>query len=123
MSNPMPVIAAKESPWLDLPDARAASVAGGTAAASAAPAAPLHEGTGDDVDAGQIEQAVKQINTELQTRSISLQFEVDAETDKVVVKVVDQANGVVIRQIPTEEVVRIAKVMGKAPGLLVNGQA
>ena len=63
------------------------------------------------------------VNAALETRSISLQFEIDKDTDKVIVKVVDQTNGVVIRQIPTEEVVRIAKVMGKAPGMLVSQQA
>ncbi|RST49148.1 hypothetical protein EJI00_15215 [Variovorax sp. DXTD-1] len=37
--------------------------------------------------------------------------------------VVDYTSGEVIRQIPSEEVVRIAKVLGKAPGLLVSQEA
>ena len=57
-----------------------------------------------------------EVNASLQSRSVGLQFEMDKDTDKVIVKVVDRASGEVIRQIPTEEVVRIAKVLGKAPG-------
>jgi flagellar protein FlaG len=71
----------------------------------------------------QVEQAVREVNASLQSRSIGLQFEVDQDTDKLIVKVVDRASGEVIRQIPTEEVVRVAKVLGKAPGMLVSQSA
>jgi flagellar protein FlaG len=39
------------------------------------------------------------------------------------VKVVDRASGEVIRQIPNEEVVRIAKLMREGNGLLVDQSA
>ena len=116
MSNNLPAIAAKESP----PVHAGAGQAAGTAASTGidAPAQQVEQAS-----AAQIETAVREINTSLQSRSISLRFEVDKDTDKLIVKVVDAANGEVIRQIPNEEVVRIAKVMGKAPGLLVREQA
>ena len=117
MSNPLAPIPAKDSPWTQLPVGRAAAGAGSAAAADEA-AEPAEEAT-----PAQLETAVQAVNTSLETRSVSLQFEIDKDTDKVIVKVVDQTNGVVIRQIPTEEVVRIAKVMGKAPGLLMSQQA
>lgn len=110
MSNPLPPIPAKDGPWTQLLVGRAAAGAGA--------AEPAEEAT-----PAQVETAVQAVNAALETRSISLQFEIDKDTDKVIVKVVDQTNGVVIRQIPTEEVVRIAKVMGKAPGMLVSQQA
>jgi len=113
MSNPLAPIPAKDSPWTQLLVGRAA----GAAAADEA-AEPVEEAT-----PAQVETAVQAVNASLEMRSVSLQFEIDKDTDKVIVKVVDQANGVVIRQIPTEEVVRIAKVMGKAPGMLVSQQA
>ncbi|WP_221885043.1 flagellar protein FlaG [Variovorax sp. DXTD-1] len=49
----------------------------------------------------------------------------DSESIKkvVIMSVVDYTSGEVIRQIPSEEVVRIAKVLGKAPGLLVSQEA
>ncbi|SFM65448.1 flagellar protein FlaG [Variovorax sp. OV329] len=116
MSNPLPAIPAKESPWTQV-------LAGRTAPPLAAEGAePTAERAGEATPP-QVEAAVSEINDVLQSRSVSLQFEIDKDTDKVIVKVVDQTNGVVIRQIPTEEVVHIAKVMGKAPGLLVNQQA
>ena len=116
MSNPLPAIPAKESPWMQAPAGQAAGTAASTAAD--APAEQVEEAT-----PAQIDSAVREINTSLQSRSISLRFEVDEDTDKLIVKVVDTANGEVIRQIPNEEVVRIAKVMGKAPGLLMSEQA
>lgn len=116
MSNPLPAVPAKEAPWVQ---ASAGQAAGTAASAGAdAPARQVEEAT-----PAQVETAVREINTSLQSRSISLRFEVDKDTDKLIVKVVDVANGEVIRQIPNEEVVRIAKVMGKAPGLLVSEQA
>ena len=117
MSNPMPALPAKDSPWTQLPVGRAAAGADSAAAVDEA-AEPAEEAT-----PAQVETAVQVVNASLEMRSVSLQFEIDKDTDKVIVKVVDQTNGVVIRQIPTEEVVRIAKVMGKAPGMLVSQQA
>ena len=44
--------------------------------------------------------------------------------DTLIVKVIDKESGELIRQMPTEEAVRIAKVLqGKLPGLLVSHQA
>lgn len=117
MSNPLPAIPAKDSSaWMQAPAGQAA----GTAASTPVDASAEQV---EEATPAQIESAVREINTSLQARSISLRFEVDEDTDKLIVKVVDAANGEVIRQIPNEEVVRIAKVMGKAPGLLMNEQA
>ena len=116
MSNALPAIPAKESPWTQLLASRATGT--GAPAAGDVPADTVEEATPE-----QIETAVKEVNASLQARSISLQFEVDKDTDKLIVKVVDLTNGEVIRQIPSEEVVRIARVMGKAPGVLVSQQA
>ena len=66
----------------------------------------------------------EEVNASLESRSVGLHFEVDKDLDKVIVKVVDRESGEVIRQIPTEEVVRIAKVLqGKVPGLLMSHDA
>ena len=95
-------------------------------AASASASAESASGSADAVEAAtptQVEEAVREVNASLQSRSVGLQFEVDEDTDKLIVKVVDRASGEVIRQIPNEEVVRIAKVLGKAPGLLVSQSA
>ncbi|MDQ0568648.1 flagellar protein FlaG [Variovorax paradoxus] len=89
---------------------------------SAEPAA-MTSGVIEEATPTQVAEAVREINTSLQSRSVGLQFELDEDTDKMIVKVVDRTSGEVIRQIPSEEVVRIAKVLGKAPGLLVSQAA
>ncbi len=119
MSQPVPAASAVESPWLQQ---LLAGRAGG-AVPAAAEATALRKAEVEEATPVQIEMAVKSVNATLESRSISLQFEVDRDTDKLVVKVVDRSNGEVIRQIPTEEVVRIAKVMDRQAGLLVRQQA
>jgi flagellar protein FlaG len=67
-----------------------------------------------------LDRAVEKINTSLLDQSVGVRFEIDSETDQVVVKVVDRNSGELIRQMPSEEVLRIAKLMGKFPGVLMN---
>ncbi|PIF74467.1 flagellar protein FlaG [Variovorax sp. 54] len=122
MSQPVPAAsAATESPWLQ--QLLAGRTGGAATATAAAEAAALRKAEVEEVTPVQIEMAVKSVNASLESRSISLKFEVDRDTDKLIVKVVDRSNGEVIRQIPTEEVVRIARVMDQQAGLLVSQQA
>ncbi|BEP56697.1 flagellar protein FlaG [Variovorax boronicumulans] len=121
MSQPVPAASAVESPWLQ--QLLAGRTGGAAAAAAEATALRKAEAEVEEATPVQIEMAVKSVNASLESRSISLQFEVDRDTDKLIVKVVDRSNGEVIRQIPTEEVVRIAKVMDRQAGLLVSQQA
>jgi flagellar protein FlaG len=119
MSNPVPLIPAKDSPWTQLLAGRAAG-AGVPAGAGAAAAA---EGAVDEATLIQIESAVHEVNAALALREVGLRFEIDKDTDKLIVKVVDRASGDVIRQIPNEEVVRFAKFMREGNGLLVDQAA
>jgi flagellar protein FlaG len=64
--------------------------------------------------------ALAEINESLRMSSIGVQFEFDKEADTMVVKVVDVESGELIRQMPSEEVVRISKALGKLQGLLVH---
>ena len=64
--------------------------------------------------------ALAEINESLRMSSIGVQFEFDTEADTMVVKVVDVESGELIRQMPSEEVVRISKALGKLQGLLVH---
>jgi len=70
-----------------------------------------------------LESAVGEINESLVGQSVGVRFEVDSDTDRLVVKVVDRDSGELIRQIPSEEVLRIAKLLGKVPGTLVSESA
>jgi len=64
--------------------------------------------------------ALAEINESLRMSSIGVQFEFDKEADTMVVKVVDVESGELIRQMPSEEVVRISRALGKLQGLLVH---
>lgn len=71
----------------------------------------------------QLTQAVKQIQDVIKQTANSLQFSIDKDSGTTVVKVVDTESKKVIRQIPSEEVLAIAKALDKLQGLLVKQQA
>ena len=50
----------------------------------------------------------------------SLQFSIDDDSGRTVVKVVDRQTEEVLRQIPSEEMLDIARALGKLKGLLVE---
>jgi flagellar protein FlaG len=69
---------------------------------------------------GRAQGALAEINESLRMSSIGVQFEFDKEADTMIVKVVDVESGELIRQMPSEEVVRISRALGKLQGLLVH---
>lgn len=71
----------------------------------------------------EVAKAVQDINRTIQAMSQNLEFSVDAHNQNVVVKVVDQQTKEVLRQIPSEEAIEIAKSLGKLQGLLIKQQA
>jgi flagellar protein FlaG len=71
----------------------------------------------------QVKQAVQQINSAMQSNARGLEFSLDDESDRTIVKVVDTQTQKVIRQIPTEEALAIAKSLEKAIGSLVKEKA
>lgn len=88
----------------------------GTPAATVA--ADVREGAAAKLSSEQTRQSLEEINKVLASMSISVQFQIDPDYKDVIVKVVDQDSGKVVRQIPTEEVVRISKAMDNLKGLL-----
>ncbi|MEM4989945.1 flagellar protein FlaG [Collimonas sp. H4R21] len=71
----------------------------------------------------QIQSKIDDINRQLQLRAVSVQFQIDPGYKDVILKVVDQQDGKVVLQIPSEEVVRIAKVMDQMKGVLLEKTA
>lgn len=71
----------------------------------------------------QINNAVKSINKTVQASVPNIEFSVDHDTDKLIVKIIDQQTKQVIRQIPNEEVIEIAKSLDKLQGLLIKQSA
>lgn len=74
-----------------------------------------------------VEQALDVINRAVVIEQRSLSFSVDEASGRSVIKVVDQQTDQLIRQIPTEEVLRVAQdikklqeEMGQSLGLLID---
>jgi flagellar protein FlaG len=94
------------------PDARVAVVA-------AAPQAPQEAKPSRQ----QLDEAVKAVNDFVNPVNNSLQFRVDDDTGKTIVKVIDKATNEVIRQFPSEEMIAIAKALDGIKGLLFRQKA
>lgn len=62
----------------------------------------------------QIKHVVDNINKALKQSARNLEFTVDTDTEKSVVKVVDTETGDVIRQIPSEEMLSITRAIDEA---------
>lgn len=71
----------------------------------------------------QVNEAVKQLNNAMKVMSQGLEFSVDHDVHKVVVKVVDQQTQEVLRQMPSEEALEIAKALDRVQGLLIRQKA
>ena len=71
----------------------------------------------------QLTQAVKEINKAMESMSQGLEFSVDSDSHRTIVKVVDQKTQEVIRQIPSKETLEIAKALDHWNGLLIKQQA
>lgn len=65
-----------------------------------------------------VQQSLDDINKVMAGFSISVQFKIDPDYKELIVKVVDQDTGKLIRQIPTVEVVKMSKAMDNLKGLL-----
>ena len=71
----------------------------------------------------ELEKAVKDVSEFVKTANNSLQFSIDDDLGVTVVKVIDTGTKEVIRQIPSEEMLSIAKALGSIKGLLVQQKA
>ncbi|MGE5620292.1 MAG: flagellar protein FlaG [Sphingomonadaceae bacterium] len=66
--------------------------------------------------------AVEILKAQLQSQDARITFETDKESGKLLVRVKD-ASGNVIRQIPPDEILRLAKAIDQYLGLLVDRQS
>lgn len=76
-------------------------------------------------EAAKVEQAVSQVNEFVQNLNRDLQFTVDEDSGHTVIKVLDTETKEIIRQIPPEELLRIATYLIDREGssLLLKVQA
>lgn len=76
----------------------------------------------EDISEEKVDNIVKKLNTNVDIMSTGIKFEKDSDLGKWIVKVYDD-NGTLIRQIPTKEVIQLAKGMEDIMGLIFNKQA
>lgn len=70
-----------------------------------------------------VESALDSINKTMKSLSHRLEFSVDEDSQRQVVKVVDPDTKEVIRQMPSKEALEIAKALDRLQGLLIRQQA
>jgi flagellar protein FlaG len=71
----------------------------------------------------EVKEAVKDIQDFVNTVTTDLRFTVDKETGRTIVSVVDSKTHQVVRQIPTEDIMKIARNIDRMQGLLFNDKA
>jgi flagellar protein FlaG len=69
------------------------------------------------------DSALEDINSQMKAWQTQLQFSIDPDLDEVVVSLVDSESGDVIRTIPSDVVLRIAKMIVKMQGNSVETEA
>ncbi|WP_323017915.1 flagellar protein FlaG [Castellaniella sp.] len=70
-----------------------------------------------------LEKALESINGNLQAWSTGVRFDMDKDTQKLVISIVDSASGDVIKTIPSEAMLRIAKMIAQLQGSGVDTKA
>lgn len=76
-----------------------------------------------EVGSRPVEEAVSSISEFAQSIQRNLNFSLDDSSGRVVVKVTDGVSGEVIRQIPSEEALRLAESLEQARSLLFRAEA
>lgn len=80
--------------------------------------------TAGQQSAAQLRESLTYVNRALQQSNKNLEFTVDSDTERPVVKLVDSETGEVIRQIPTDEALAISRAIDDfQQGFLIRQQA
>ncbi|MBP9227169.1 MAG: flagellar protein FlaG [Azonexus sp.] len=71
-----------------------------------------------------VEEAVAKVKVQIQAiSSNSLDFSIDENSGKTIVRVTDRESGELIRQIPSQEMLEIARSLDRLQGILVKQKA
>ena len=65
-------------------------------------------------------KALDDINQRLQAWSTAMRFDVDEDSQRVVVSIVDQATGEVLRTVPSDAVIQVARMIVQLQGQSVS---
>lgn len=70
-----------------------------------------------------LDKALEELNSNMQAWSTGMRFDVDEDAQRVVVSIIDSATGEVLRTVPSDAVVRVAKMIVQLQGKSINTQA
>ncbi|KAB8044775.1 flagellar biosynthesis protein FlaG [Janthinobacterium rivuli] len=102
----------------DTPSARPAAPRAATENGTVAPQPASREPSREQLD-----KAVSELNQSSQMKTQGLEFSIDEDSQRTVVKVIDQETKEVLRQIPTKEALELAKTFDSAKGSLIRQSA
>lgn len=71
----------------------------------------------------QVEQAAARVKEVLRGTTSRLEIEIDSDSHKAVIKILNGESGEIIRQIPAQELLDLAKHLDEPKGLLVRERA
>lgn len=106
------------------PQAASPSPAASPARSAAGGVAP-NPGRPGGATSEQLKQAVDRINRELQQSNRELAFVFDDKLHRMLVKIVDTQTNTVVRQVPSEDMLAMARALQDAParGALIKSRA
>lgn len=74
-----------------------------------------------EIKTGELVEPIQRINETMRPRG--LEFELSEESSRVITRVIDRESGDVIRQIPAEEVLKIAERLEEMQGQIISLEA
>lgn len=97
-------------------------VAQGAARAKPEVQSPAQANPREEATPQQLQRTVEELQRKVQISSPNLQFSIDRDTGKTVIKVIDSNTKELIRQIPPDEILQLAKEIDRMRGLLLHRQ-
>lgn len=91
--------------------------------AAAKPASETADAANRTTSPTDIRNAVEKVKEFVSPVASDIQFSIDEDTGTTVVKIIDRTTDEVIRQIPSEEMLDIAKALDRLQGLLIKQKA
>lgn len=90
---------------------------------AAVQAEELQVNSRSEPERGQVLAAVTDMQDYVDAAGRNIQFQLDDDSGRMVVKVTEASTGDVIRQMPSEEALRLAESLAEMSGVLFSGEA
>jgi len=81
-----------------------------------------HDDRKEQADMGSMQRLADMANENINRFSRDIEFTVDRETDKVIIKVIDRESKQLIRQVPPEQLLKLTEKMEEIQGLIFSDE-